>query len=607
MQAVHIALQAACVCTQAKVAFTHLRPMLIRTTVQAQYRAISCAAVNLPIPRPPTSTRFQQAGPSIVNFAHYLKNRAGTLASMSTECTAASATTTAVTTAMSAGAACVDPGSISYLSQSDAASVDQLLMGPQLGFSVEQLMELAGLGVAAALAAEWGPQVVVSEPTSAAASSPAATAPAPAGTRRRRVLVLAGPGNNGGDGLVAARHLHHFGYEVKVCYPKPTDKPLYNGLVKQISSLGIPLLPWSALSPAPLAAQADVVVDALFGFSFSGQPRAPFDEIIRALLPSARPPPIVSVDVPSGWHVEGGDSELPPGGALQPDMLVSLTAPKLCARYFKGAHHYLGGRFVPPPLAQRFQLRLPPYPGAAMCVRIGGAEAGSAEQAAVSAAAEARRIADMRISYERGGLEEAAFSGRDPRDVFDEWFRAAVEGKVCEEPNAISLASCDSGGRPSVRVVLLKGYDRRGFVFYTNYSSRKGEELGNGWAAFSIYWEKLQRQIRVEGVVEKVPEAESTAYFHSRPRGSQVGAWVSEQSQPCRDRAELEARNAALQERFSDPSQPVPKPPHWGGFLIRPTSIEFWQGRPSRLHDRIRFRRNSPDDSDPWVMERLQP
>ncbi|GLC39111.1 hypothetical protein PLESTB_000006300 [Pleodorina starrii] len=487
---------------------------------------------------------------------------------------------------MATTAASLSSDAISFLSQADAIAVDQELMGSVLGFSVDQLMELAGLSAACSLAAEYPPE-------------------APGGLLRR-VLVLAGPGNNGGDGLVAARHLHHFGYDVKVCYPKPTDKPLYNGLVKQISSLGIPLVAWHDLTAAgPLSAQADVVVDALFGFSFSGQPRPPFDDIIRALLPGASPPPIVSVDIPSGWHVEQGDSGAPPGACLQPDMLVSLTAPKMCAKYFKGAHHYLGGRFVPPAVRDRFQLILPPYPGTAMCVRIGGTAADS-NKAAAAAAAQAK-VADMRISYERGGLQEADFAGRDPLQLFDEWFKAAVTGKVCEEPNAISLASTNTEGRPSVRVVLLKGYDQRGFVFYTNYASRKGDDLANGHAAFSIYWEKLQRQVRVEGVVEKVPEEESTEYFHSRPRGSQIGAWVSSQSQPCRDREELEARNLELQQRFSDASQPVPKPPHWGGYLIRPTSIEFWQGRPSRLHDRIRFRRAAPSDSEAWVMERLQP
>ncbi|PNH06863.1 Pyridoxine/pyridoxamine 5'-phosphate oxidase [Tetrabaena socialis] len=550
----------------------------------------------------------------------------------------------------------------SYLSQADAIAVDVELMGPSLGFSVDQLMELAGLSVASALAAEYPPEVV--------AAAAAGGGGGGGGVTRRRVLVLAGPGNNGGDGLVAARHLHHFGYDVQttllrheaasasantnasapgaaartlqpapaghlqagrtgltrpalmpslsrrpqVCYPKPTDKPLYNGLVKQISALGIPLVPWAQLAAAgPLAGAADVVVDALFGFSFSGEPRPPFDAIIQALLPAARPPPIVSVDIPSGWHVEAGDSAAPPGSALQPDMLVSLTAPKLCARYFQarqgaglrdGAHHYLGGRFVAPAIRDKFGLTLPAYPGTAQCVRIGGS-ADSAQAAAAVAAAAAKRVADMRITYERGGLEEAAFSGRDPLAVFDEWFKAAVAGKVCEEPNAINLASADASGRPSVRSVLLKGYDERGFVFYTNYDSRKGLELVNGHAAFSIYWEKLQRQIRVEGTVEKLAEAESTEYYHSRPRGSQIGAWVSNQSQACRDREELEQRNVELQQRFADEASPVPKPPHWGGYLIRPTMVEFWQGRPSRLHDRISFRRSGSDDA--WSMERLQP
>eukprot|EP00195_Chlamydomonas_chlamydogama_P017094 CAMPEP_0202896808 /NCGR_PEP_ID=MMETSP1392-20130828/5730_1 /ASSEMBLY_ACC=CAM_ASM_000868 /TAXON_ID=225041 /ORGANISM="Chlamydomonas chlamydogama, Strain SAG 11-48b" /LENGTH=468 /DNA_ID=CAMNT_0049582285 /DNA_START=199 /DNA_END=1605 /DNA_ORIENTATION=- len=465
---------------------------------------------------------------------------------------------------------------ITYLSQNDAIKVDEELMGP-LGFSVDQLMELAGLSVASALAAEY----------------PAAT--------HKRVLVLAGPGNNGGDGLVAARHLHHFGYDVTICYPKPTDKPLYRGLVTQCKSLGLSFVEWADVQAGgALASQADVVVDALFGFSFKGAPRPPFDSILQALKPASCPLPIVSVDIPSGWDVEGGDVA---GDGIRPDMLVSLTTPKQAAKSFQGRFHYLGGRFVPPAIRDKYRLVLPAYPGTAQCVRID-------EDAAAAAAAEAaaKKIQDMRISYEVGTLDEGDLAGTDPMSVWDEWFKQAVADKVCTEPNAISVATADSRGRPSVRVVLLKGYDERGFVFYTNYNSRKGQELdANGYASFAVYWEKLQRQVRVEGVVERVSEEESRQYFDSRPRGSRIGAWVSRQSQPLPGgREELEARNVELGRQYEDEAVPVPKPPHWGGYLIRPTTLEFWQGRPSRLHDRVQFTREDVGATE-WKVQRLQP
>jgi NAD(P)H-hydrate epimerase len=221
-------------------------------------------------------------------------------------------------------------------------------MGP-LGFSVDQLMELAGLSVASAIAAEFS-----------SSSFP-------------RVLVLTGPGNNGGDGLVAARHLHHFGYTVSCCYPKRTDKQLYKNLVTQCEALQIPFLEVEDVLGQPLSAQADIVVDSLFGFSFKGTPRAPFDGLIKAMVekdgsgePTQRPV-IAAVDVPSGWDVEQGDVS---HSGLSPDMLVSLTSPKLCARYFKGAHHYLGGRFVPQAIVEKYKLKLPAYPGVSQCVRL---------------------------------------------------------------------------------------------------------------------------------------------------------------------------------------------------------------------------------------------
>jgi hydroxyethylthiazole kinase-like uncharacterized protein yjeF len=230
-------------------------------------------------------------------------------------------------------------GPVSLLSAAQAAALDVDLMGENLGFSLDQLMELAGLSVAAAVHAEHPPP--------------------------RRVIVLAGPGNNGGDGLVAARHLRHFGYAVEVCSPRRPDREPFRGLVAQLRALGVPLLDAEAVLAAPLAERADVVLDALFGFSFSGAPRAPFDALIAAMAPAAAPPPVVAVDVPSGWAVDASAS-----GALRPHTLVSLTAPKLCAAGFEGAAHFVGGRFVPPAIVEKYALALPPYPGAEQIVRL---------------------------------------------------------------------------------------------------------------------------------------------------------------------------------------------------------------------------------------------
>lgn len=460
---------------------------------------------------------------------------------------------------------------VTYLNQKDAIELDEQLMGP-LGFSVDQLMELAGLSVASAVAAEYQPG---------------------------RVLVIAGPGNNGGDGLVAARHLHHFGYDVEVCYPKQTDRPLYKGLVTQCQGLGLKFVSCEELQVSPLRERYDVVLDAIFGFSFKGSPRPPFDTILQMLAPAADPPPVVSVDIPSGWDVEQGDVS---GGGLRPQMLVSLTTPKLAARHFQGKWHYLGGRFVPPAIKERYKLQLPSYPGASQCVLL---PPGPSPQASPQDVQDVQ-VSDMRVNYEQGGLLEADCDA-DPLQQFDRWFKEAVASQVSVEPNAMAVASVGPEGRPSLRMVLLKGYDDRGLVFYTNYTSRKGVELdGSGQAAACIFWEGQQRQVRVEGPVERVPEAESDAYFASRPRGSQIGAWVSEQSSVLAGgRAELEARNEQLKQQYADESMPVPRPPHWGGFLIQPLYVEFWQGRPSRLHDRIVYRRSSLQE--PWRLERLSP
>jgi pyridoxamine 5'-phosphate oxidase len=169
--------------------------------------------------------------------------------------------------------------------------------------------------------------------------------------------------------------------------------------------------------------------------------------------------------------------------------------------------------------------------------------------------------------------------------------------------NAMTLATVDQEGRPSARVVMLKGVDARGFIFYTNYGSRKGLELaGNPEAALVFYWSEVERQVCVAGQVSRLPPEESDAYFASRPRGSRIAAWASEQSQTARDRAALEERWRLFEEKYHD--REVPRPPHWGGYVLSPTRVEFWQGRPNRLHDRFRYTHQAEGS---WVIERLCP
>ncbi|KAB7727889.1 pyridoxamine 5'-phosphate oxidase [Rudanella paleaurantiibacter] len=209
-------------------------------------------------------------------------------------------------------------------------------------------------------------------------------------------------------------------------------------------------------------------------------------------------------------------------------------------------------------------------------------------------------IADLRKEYTLNGLDRSDVLA-DPFAQFRQWFEAAL-GAGIPEPNAMHLATVGENGRPSGRIVLIKEVDGRGFVFYTNYESDKGQDLAaNPVASLTFFYPELERQIRVEGVVEKVTPEESDIYFGSRPRGSQIGAWVSRQSTVIQSRDELTNRQNELEAQFD--GKPVPRPPHWGGYRVVPDSIEFWQGRPSRLHDRIRYR--LVDGA--WVIERVSP
>jgi pyridoxamine 5'-phosphate oxidase len=214
-------------------------------------------------------------------------------------------------------------------------------------------------------------------------------------------------------------------------------------------------------------------------------------------------------------------------------------------------------------------------------------------------------IADLRKSYEKAELNENA-SHADPLKQFEQWLQEAIASEV-PEPNAMTLATVGNDLRPSTRVVLIKGFDADGIVWYTNYASRKGQELaGNPFAALQFHWVELERVVRIEGVVEKVSAAESDAYFHSRPLDSRIGAWASPQSEVISGRGVLVANAARYGAQFL--LQP-PRPPHWGGYRLKPDNWQFWQGRKSRLHDRLRYRlaNNGAGSDAGWVRERLAP
>jgi pyridoxamine 5'-phosphate oxidase len=209
-------------------------------------------------------------------------------------------------------------------------------------------------------------------------------------------------------------------------------------------------------------------------------------------------------------------------------------------------------------------------------------------------------LSELRLSYTQAGLTESE-ANPDPFHQFEVWMDQAMLSELLE-PNAMTLATADSSGQPDARTVLLKSFDREGFVFYTNYQSRKSREIaGNPRACLLFYWGPLERQVRIAGTVSRVPEAESDEYFRSRPIGHQLGAWASNQSAIIEGREVLEEGLAAIAKRF-EPG-PVPRPPHWGGFRVKPHAFEFWQGRPNRLHDRLEYLPHT----EGWTVRRLSP
>jgi pyridoxamine 5'-phosphate oxidase len=210
-------------------------------------------------------------------------------------------------------------------------------------------------------------------------------------------------------------------------------------------------------------------------------------------------------------------------------------------------------------------------------------------------------IANLRKEYTLAGLRRIELE-TDPMVQFQKWFQQALAANLAE-PNAMVLATADREGRPSARVMLLKAVDERGFTFFTNYESHKGRELAeNPHAALTFFWPDLERQVRITGTVEKVSREESAAYFAQRPKGSRLAAWVSCQSQSIADQTVLEKKLEELTVKY--PGEEVPVPPYWGGYLLAPATVEFWQGRPNRLHDRFQYRRQ-PDNR--WAIERLSP
>lgn len=210
-------------------------------------------------------------------------------------------------------------------------------------------------------------------------------------------------------------------------------------------------------------------------------------------------------------------------------------------------------------------------------------------------------LTGLRHEYDAHGLRRSDLHS-DPFKQFGAWFAAALAADI-RDVNAMSLATATPDGKPSVRIVLLKGFDDRGFTFFTNYDSAKGKDLeANPHAALAFFWPKLERQIRISGSIERTSREDSAVYFHSRPPGARLGAWVSKQSDVIDSRQILDARLEQMEERFADGE--IPLPPHWGGYRLNPDQIEFWQGRPNRLHDRFRYSRRA---DGAWQIDRLAP